>query len=275
MNKRLELLSFGGGVQSTAIIILIEQGFLPEPDAILWADTGNESTEVYAHIKALTPRIKAIAPFIVVRKGGKYPRLSDMVIKKARTSSGSNTLPFFLKDPNGGAPQFVRRGCTSNYKTIPLNKEADRMVKRAGADGFRWWLGISRDELQRMKVESWHPLIQDFDNSWRKDAISRADCYAIIAGAGMTAPRSSCVFCPFRTKAEWDALSPADRVEVAILDDELERGFAEHGKHGALVDRPYLRVDCKPVATEGWFDTPPDDQMAFGWDNECAGICGV
>ncbi len=281
MTKRLELLSFGGGVQSTAIIVLIEQGKLPKPDAILWSDTGEESEDVYAHIEALKPRLNAIAPFHITRKGGKRPRLGMAVIDKAMTSKGVNTLPYFLRNPTGGEPQLVRRGCTFNYKTNPLHILARKLVKAAGGKstksdpGYRFWLGISRDEMQRMKSDSWHPLIEEFDGRLRNDAVSRLECQTIMANAGQTAPRSSCVFCPFRTRHEWSILSEKDRARVMEIDAALEAGFNMHGKHGALEDRPYLRPDLRAASEPGWFDGAPDDQMAFGWNNECAGICGV
>lgn len=275
MGTKLEVLSWGAGVQSTAIALLIEQGKLPRPDAIMWADTGSEPEAVYAHVEKWRDRLNAIAPFVVVRKGGKRPALHDAVIAKARTGKGSNTLPFFLAGKDGSAPSFVRRGCTSNYKTIPLNRAAAKMAKERGLDGHRWWLGISRDELQRMKVGAWHPLIELFEGGWRSDALRRADCLSVIAAAGETAPRSSCVFCPFRTREEWAALSAKDRELVMRLDREVGDGFAKVGKHGALVDRPFLRVDCQPADSDEWFELAPDPQMAFGWDNECAGICGV
>lgn len=275
MTRKMEVLSWGAGVQSTAIALLIERGDLPKPDVIMWADTGSEPEAVYAHVEKWRDRLNALAPFVVVRKGGKRPALHDAVIAKARTGKGSNTLPFFLRDKNGGQPSFVRRGCTSNYKTIPLNQEAERMSKRLGFNGYRWWLGISRDEIQRMKVDAWHPLIENFGGGFRSEAYRRSDCLSIIADAGETAPRSSCVFCPFRTRDEWQALSTPDRALVMRLDAELEAGFAKVGKHGSLKDRPYLRVDCTPADSDSWFEQAPDPQMSFGWDNECAGICGV
>lgn len=212
--KRLELVSWGGGVQSTAIAILVEQGRLPRPDAWLWADTGDEPEAVYEHVQKWQPRLNAIAPFIVVRKGGKMPRLGDAVISKAMKGTGSNTLPFYLPTATG-SPTVTPRGCTFNYKREPLDRAAANLVKKLGADGFRWWLGISRDEMQRMKVGMYHPLIEGFDGGWLKPPLTRDDCVRIIALAGETAPRSSCVFCPFRTMHEWSVLSESDRARVS------------------------------------------------------------
>ena len=145
--KRLELVSWGAGVQSTAIAVLIERGDLPKPDAFLWADTGDEPEAVYAHVERWRPRLNAIAPFLEVRKGGKTPRLGDAVISKALKGTGTNTLPFHLPSA-GGRPTITQRGCTFNYKREPLERAAARLVKTEGAAGFRWWLGISRDEMQ-------------------------------------------------------------------------------------------------------------------------------
>jgi hypothetical protein len=75
--------------------------------------------------------------------------------------------------------------------------------------------------------------------------------------------------------SRWAALTQADRAKVRAVDTALREGFASVGKHGSLVDRPYLRTDCIDVGGDEWFDRAPSDQLGFGWDNECAGICGV
>ena len=38
----LQVLSFGGGVQSFAMLLLIKEGLLPKPDIIIHSDTGSE-----------------------------------------------------------------------------------------------------------------------------------------------------------------------------------------------------------------------------------------
>ena len=47
----LQVLSFGGGVQSTAMLLFIKDGLLPQPDIIIHADTGAEMPETIKHIE--------------------------------------------------------------------------------------------------------------------------------------------------------------------------------------------------------------------------------
>jgi hypothetical protein len=272
--KTLQLLSWGGGVQSTAIALLMEQGVIPAPDAIVWADTGDESEAVYEHIARWWPRLQHIAPTYRVQRTGAYPRVSDAVIAKARTGKGSNTLPFFLKDQSGKV-SLTRRGCTHNYKIVPLNNLAKRLCRASDAENWRWWLGISTDEMQRMKVDAWHPLIEESDGTWRRPGYSRTACESVIASASETAPRSSCVFCPFRGAHEWRGLTPHERQHVAAMDAEIEAGFKALGKHGALTDRPYLRRDCTPITGDAWFDQVVPTVPGEGMVNECEGGCGL
>ena len=126
-----------------------------------------------------------------------------------------------------------------------------------------------------MKTGMYHPLVENFDGSWRRPGMTRADCVKLLADVGETAPRSSCVFCPFRTMHEWSVLSDADRARVMEVDRAIGDGFAVNGKHGGLTDRPFLRRDLAPVTGPEWFEREDTGQMAFDFNSECEGICGV
>ncbi len=51
---RLQILSNGGGTQSTAMIVLIAQGVLQRPDAIIIADTGREASTTWEYLEQVT-----------------------------------------------------------------------------------------------------------------------------------------------------------------------------------------------------------------------------
>jgi hypothetical protein len=57
--------SFGAGVQSTAILALVERGDLPRPDAWVFADTGDEPESVYKQVDWAEGRIKALGSELV------------------------------------------------------------------------------------------------------------------------------------------------------------------------------------------------------------------
>ena len=66
----LQVLSFGGGVQSTAMLLMIHEGTLPKPDVVMFADTGSELPETIEHIETNARQfIEDVLqiPFIVCR----------------------------------------------------------------------------------------------------------------------------------------------------------------------------------------------------------------
>ena len=68
IEQPLEVLSYGGGTQSTAMLVLIKQGKLPKPDLVLHADTGSELPETVAFIEEAKKLCESIdLPFHIVR----------------------------------------------------------------------------------------------------------------------------------------------------------------------------------------------------------------
>jgi hypothetical protein len=67
-----ELLTFGCGIgtQSTAITLLVKEGRLPKPDAVLFSDTGWEPREVYENLAVIKQLWEEMGvPFYVVGRG--------------------------------------------------------------------------------------------------------------------------------------------------------------------------------------------------------------
>ena len=106
------------------------------------------------------------------------------------------------------------------------------------------WLGISTDEIQRMKwsrmynIEYFYPLI--YHN------ISRNDCVKFFKDNNFPVPvKSSCVFCPFHSDKFWldikkengDAWKDSVRADRAIRDSSA-RG---------VKDKLYLHRSLKPL----------------------------
>ena len=68
VEQPLEVLSYGGGTQSTAILVLIRDGHLPAPDVVIHADTGSELPETVEFLKVADKICQEIGvPFVVVR----------------------------------------------------------------------------------------------------------------------------------------------------------------------------------------------------------------
>ena len=214
--KEIHVLNLGAGVQSTALFLLAR-----EPDSNLrfdlaiFADTGEEPAGVYAHLDHL----KSLGtPEIWVRSAGK---LGDDLIH-GRNSTGQRfvSIPAFTKGPEGKVG-MVRRQCTAEYKIEVVNKAIRREVlglqprQRVPKNvTVHQCFGISTDEAARAErakkrfdgvrhtVPHW-PLIE---MNW-----SRKVCVEYLrTKLPHEVPKSSCVFCPFKTNQSWRHLKQTD-----------------------------------------------------------------
>ena len=137
------------------------------------------------------------------------------------------------------------------------------------------WLGISVDEMTRMRVaaEPWidnrYPLVDG--------GLSRADCIAWFHTEypGQALPRSACVGCPYRSAESWAAVrdSEPEAFKDAVRIDEALRSPG-HNAERMFRGQAFLHGSRKPLADM----VPAPGQSRGGqdhWGNECTGMCGV
>lgn len=198
----MRVFSYGGGVQSTAALVLAAQGQLAV-DAFLFANVGDDSehpaTLRYVQEVAL-PYAQAhgirLEELQRIRKDGTPETLYGRIMRP-----GSRSVPIPVRVTNG-APG--NRSCTADFKIKVINswlyKRGARKTKPATV-----LLGISLDEWHRMKdshvsyVVNAYPLIER--------RMSRQDCINVIERAGLAMPpKSSCYFCPFHRLSTWQAM---------------------------------------------------------------------
>ena len=274
------VVSFGGGVQSTALAIMCIDGRLPRPDLFMFADTGDEPVAVYEHVQKWKHILECEGfEFKTVRKQPEES-LSDHVLNRLkRNKAGISYPPLYVerKQEHRDGRMPLWRGCTRTFKSRVLDQETKKWasVPRGykGPPMVEKWLGISIDESSRMRLstEKWYtfkyPLIDL--------RVSRTDCIGIIKKAGESAPRSACVYCPFHSNREWRRVRsvPEDWNKAVNFEKELHRLWDEKGGFGGLKSRPTLHESGVPLS-EANID---EDQVSLfsNWDNECAGICGV
>lgn len=238
---QVRAISYGGGVQSTALIVLAASGKIDFPLAIM-ADVGHDSEN--------PDTIEYVQKFIVpycdtnnielcfVRKefrdGSKRTLLEHI-----RRPSRSIDIPVRMSN---GAPG--RRNCTENFKIKPVAKE----IKRRGATPESKAiiaLGISTDEWKRMRTDSGIPH-QDLSYPLIELGFSRNDCVNIIKESGLPVPgKSSCYFCPYYTISQRQ-VQLRDRPDLfektAQIEDMLNERRKEIGK-----DEIFLSSRKKPL----------------------------
>jgi hypothetical protein len=208
--------SCGGGVQSSACLVLAAQKVIPYR-TFIFANVGNraEDPRTIAYIqKTLKPYAAAHGiEWIDVQRRRRDGTPVDLYDELLRPETRSVGIPVRMK--RSGAPG--RRSCTVDFKILPIAK----WIKR-NAPGCTLGKGISTDEPHRATptretdcYTSAYPLIEL--------GYSRTKCLAIVADAGLPQPpKSACWFCPYTSTDKWTILRQ-ERPELFKKAADLER----------------------------------------------------
>ena len=271
---QFRIISLGAGVQSTCMALMAAHGEItPMPDCAVFADTQSEPAEVYDHLRWLMSDNVLPFPVNIVTQGS----LKDSIGKKrVRGEWDHLNIPVFHVKDNG-VVAMTNRSCTRDYKITPLRREARRI---AGLHGKRspdfpiveQWIGISTDEIQRMKDsrEKWwgnrFPLIEK--------NMTRKKCLAWMEHHGYPRPaKSACTFCPYHNEDMWKEMKrnkPHDFEEACEIDRRLRAPGSHMRREGTL----YLHRKCIPLEDID-FSTSEDHGQLNMFLQECDGMCGV
>lgn len=197
------VLSYGGGVNTVALMILLMQENLPL-DEVVFADTGGEVPETYDYLD-------------VTRA---YLAQSGVPFKTVQTRKRGDLDLYANSWSRRVIPSALWRWSTRDFKVIPIH----RYYRSLGVH-VNQYMGIAYDEVERMKdsrvpfVTNLYPLIDR--------RITRSDCVNIIEAAGLPVPvKSGCFFCPFNNLERWRWLH-STHPDLYLRAIELE----ENSKH--------------------------------------------
>lgn len=256
----IRVLSFGGGVQSTAMLVAAVLGKIKKPDLAIFADTQWEPPPVMEHVKFMAQWAK--------ERGFEVCTVTHASIRSER---GAKQMPLQVLKPNGDIIKIGRQ-CTTDYKITPIRKEVRRRL--GYVKGERWkhhlesWLGITVDEAQRMKPsdKKWEtvcwPLIDEL--SW-----NREDCKRYIEKNGLPVPmKSSCVGCPYHSDhyfREMKLHRPDEWADAVAFDESLRSDFTFRGMPEG---QAFIHRKCIPLKD---IYLQEDQRDLFG--EECSGFC--
>jgi len=259
----MKCFSFGGGVQSMAVMVLSAQGKLDYTDFI-FSNVGDDSEN--------PDSIRYIAEIATP-----YAEMHDLKIhhvKRTKKDGTSITLyedcigdnknipiPVYL---SGGGPAM--RNCTSDWKVTVIEKWMRAHAGATKSDRKSLGVGISVDESHRMRTDDPEREPYLFKEYPLIDLrLTRNDCQRIIIDAGIPlAPKSSCWFCPFKKMSEWSQMRSdhPELYEKALhLEERINEKRSVSGK-----DAAFLSTAKKPLRgavaypTESMF-TDPDEDM--------------
>jgi hypothetical protein len=279
------ILNLGAGVQSTTVYLMYLRGEIePGIECAIFADTGEESASVYAHLEWLQ---SLGGPPIVVRTIG---RLGDD-LTRGRNSTGGRfaSIPAFTAAIEGAKAGMVRRQCTKEYKIEVIERFLRRELlglqrgqRVPKGTSIAQVYGISLDEAgrsirirSRLEDRAW--LTPEFPLIDRM--MTRGGCLNWLEAFGVPheVQKSACVFCPFKSNAEWRRLRDTDsegwaravevdvalRVEGAVVNRKLDQKL-------------YVHRSCVPLDKANLGDADPRQyHLGLNWVSECAGMCGV
>lgn len=207
-----QFLSYGGGTQSTAMLLMCLEGELERPDYVVFADTGSEMPHTYEVVEIMKERCKeAGLEFVTVKA------------KKPLDEA------YFAK---GGLPVIGIRSCTSKWKIEPIN----RFMRSIVGMGRRKilaisWIGITTEERRRAtpSTNQWtsrrYPLLEKH--------MSRDDCIYYCEKRGITVKKSGCFLCPYQHAQQWAKLK-REHPDLFARSLELEKKARAKGFKGGL-----------------------------------------
>lgn len=235
----MRYLSFGGGVDTMALLVLLAQGKI-EADAVLFSNVGDDSedprTLAYVNEVAIPYAEAHGIPFHVLHKVRKDGSKDTVLSRITRPGSRSIGIPVRMSN---GAPG--NRTCTADFKVAVC-------AKQAWKDGARpkkpatMLIGIALEEFSRAKTDSGKSYIK-LEYPLIALRLTRADCMKIIADAGLPVPpKSSCWFCPYHRLDTWqtmrqerpDLFKKAVALEVFINEKRATIGKDQVWLSGAL-----------------------------------------
>ena len=264
----LKVISLGGGVQSTAMVVLAAQGKIDFQYAVM-SNVGNDSenpaTITYVD-DVLIPWAAERGIEVVIVNPAPYPSGDERTLYKqimsyngcqlcgrrngedcaetcpSHTTERSATrdlpIPIYIQPSN--AP--VQRSCTNHFKVIPITKWLESMGA-TDEEPATVALGISTDEIQRASGRGGryqrvvYPLLDL--------GLNRSECRNLIANAGLPVPpKSTCWFCPFHKVSSWAEIrrdQPERFARVVEMENHLIAQRRELGRaevHLSRLGRP-------------------------------------
>ena len=269
----IKVISYGGGVQSTALVVLAAQGKIDFNQAVI-ANVGDDSehpaTLEYVRNIAIpwaSERGVEIHEIYRTKRNGERAQTLLQYHNEHTEKNGSTPLPVIMVGPNTRG--IANRTCTKEWKANPVSK----WLKANGAtpdNPAHLALGISTDEFHRANTKHDKPYerrtfpLLDL-------GLSRRDCEKLIMDAGLPVPpKSACWFCPFTPVKTWQRLrrdEPERFDAVAQMELEMNKHRDTHGKQRFWwTSRPEPMIDYIVAAQDELeFDGPETGECDSGF----------
>jgi hypothetical protein len=259
MKEKINVVSLGVGKQSIYMLLRGLAGeFKYKPDYAIFSDTESEPDYVYEQLEWVVKYCMDKYNFeILFARGGNLMLDIENYVDGLRDRVAM--IPLFLENRS-----MVSRQCTMDYKIAPLRKVLQKIRSK---NQVRLWIGISLDEMERMKdspvkyIEHWYPLVE---NRISIDQIINYYSVNSLPEPG----KSACLICPFHSFEYWSLLkrySKKDFERACVFDDKIRN-------YPKLKHRAYISRQLKPLREIDFSQHP---SLFPDMIEECHGLCGL
>ena len=235
------ILSFGGGLQTTALAIMVAQGQV-EVDAVVFADTGGEKPETYWYIE------EYIKP-LFIEAGVPYYTVTN----PEDSHYGISLYDYFWRYRN--IPALKGRLCSNHFKARPITKFVGK--------GAVQMIGFSAEEQHRAE----NPVHEGQSFPLIELGMTGLDCHRLIGDFGWPIPlKSSCFFCVFQRVWQWNWLKRVHpdlfQRAVALEANLYDRKPQIREKFGLMGGRPLWKY---AAGVQPEFYLPVEDSCYSGY----------
>lgn len=262
------VLNYGGGWQTTGMLVLIEHGKIERPDRIVIADTGREKSSTWRYLENnAQPRVRAMGMEIEIAPRNLsyvdiYGHNGDLLLP-VFTATGK--MSAFCSDEWKASVvnrylHLVSMGYTPGQIKAMPHTEVKECMKHRIPDRWVNWIGFAFDERKRVKDKTNRrfPLIDLM--------LTKEDNRNIVRNSGWGLPTSSaCWMCANMSNEEWRTIrdnDPDDFARACELDEEIRENDIFNGGTGVWLH--HSRVPLREADLEAEDRKEPSRQCGLG-----------
>lgn len=259
--KPLQVLSYGGGVQSTAILLMALDGVIERPDLVVFADTGSELPETYATVARIRQMCIDAGQRFEIAYGA--PEEFEEGISLHEYYMQKETFPYL--------PMVRNPQCTFKFKIRPVRnliKSHELFSNQGPKPHAISWLGISTDERKRARksdvqwIETSYPLLNL--------GLSRKDCINYIEKhyPALEVSKSGCFCCPYssgKTFVDLKITHP-DLFQICI---DMEKNARDKGMKKGLRGGHSIEAYNSSITLKKWGLRVPEDYACESSQGGC------
>ena len=259
----LNYLSYGGGVQSTALLLMMIEGLIEKADIVYFADTGSETPSTYSTIEKMKKRCEDASIEFQIVYGS-----------PEQFEEGVSLHEYYMKKEKAPhLPMIKNPQCTWKFKIAPIRRAVRKKIKELGLDKTpkpwaKCMLGITTDEKRRARksdikyVAHQFPLIE-MD-------LSRRQCEEYLQKFNdLNVSKSGCFCCPYMSVKGFNKLRIEEPDLFQICIDMEKSAHSKGTKNGLIGGKSVQLVNHTHTLEDFGIQLYPEDIQCDSVEGGC------